>query len=137
MYMSTLPPPFGAFGWIYFAKIRVLYDIGICFSKKSFFLEKVTGEEIKFYIESKYSKQKVNTFNCHARALRAFFNYLERDGYLIANPARNIKPKKVRKEKVQKNKVCKSKSTKPAYKTRHYKNKIIRSLHNFFSYPDD
>lgn len=63
-------------------------------------LETLTGEEIKFYIESKYSKQKANTFNCHARALRAFFNYLERDGYLIANPARNIKPKKVRKEKI-------------------------------------
>lgn len=68
--------------------------------KKVQFLEKVTGEEIKFYIESKYSKQKQNTFNCHARALRAFFNYLERDGYLIANPARNIKPKKVKKEKI-------------------------------------
>lgn len=64
------------------------------------FLERVTGEEIKFYIESKYSKNKVNTFNCHARALRAFFNYLEKDGYLIANPARNLKPKKVRKEKI-------------------------------------
>ena len=68
--------------------------------KKVQCLEKLTGEEIKFYIESKYSKNKVNTFNCHARALRAFFNYLERDGYLIANPARNIKPKKVRKEKI-------------------------------------
>ena len=68
--------------------------------KKAQFLEKLTGEEIKYYIESKYSKNKTNTFNCHARALRAFFNYLERDGYLIANPARNIKPKKVRKEKI-------------------------------------
>lgn len=68
--------------------------------KKVQCLELLTGEEIKFYIESKYSKNKVNTFNCHARALRAFFNYLERDGYLIANPARNIKPKKVKKEKI-------------------------------------
>lgn len=68
--------------------------------KKVQFLEKLTSEEIKFYIESKYSKHKTNTFNCHARALRAFFNYLERDGYLIANPARTIKPKKVRKEKI-------------------------------------
>ena len=68
--------------------------------KKVQSLELLTGEEIKFYIESKYSKNKINTFNCHARALRAFFNYLERDGYLIANPARNIKPKKVRKEKI-------------------------------------
>lgn len=63
-------------------------------------LEALTGEEIKFYIESKYAKHKTNTFNCHARALRAFFNYLEKDGYLIANPASNIKPKKVRKEKI-------------------------------------
>lgn len=68
--------------------------------KKVQTLELLTGEEIKFYIESKYSKNKVNTFNCHARALRTFFNYLERDGYLIANPAHNIKPKKVRKEKI-------------------------------------
>lgn len=68
--------------------------------KKVQCLELLTGEEIKFYIESKYSKNKTNTFNCHARALRAFFNYLERDGYLIANPARNIKPKKVRNEKI-------------------------------------
>ena len=68
--------------------------------KKVQCLELLTGEEIKFYIESKYSKNKTNTFNCHARALRAFFNYLERDGYLIANPAHNIKPKKVRNEKI-------------------------------------
>lgn len=68
--------------------------------KKVQCLELLTGEEIKFYIESKYSKNKINTFNCHARALRAFFNYLERDGYLIANPAHNIKPKKVKKEKI-------------------------------------
>lgn len=32
--------------------------------------------------------------------LGAFFNYLEKDGYLIASPAHNIKPKKVRKEKI-------------------------------------
>ena len=68
--------------------------------KKVQSLELLTGEEIKFYIESKYSKNKVTTFNCHARALRAFFNYLEKDGYLIANPARNIKPKKGKKEKI-------------------------------------
>lgn len=35
--------------------------------KKVGCLEKLTGEEIKFYIESKYSKHKTNTFNCHAR----------------------------------------------------------------------
>ena len=68
--------------------------------KKVQTLELVTGEEISYYINSKYSKNKINTFNCHARALRAFFNYLERDGYLLANPARNIKPKKVKKEKI-------------------------------------
>ena len=47
-------------------------------------LELLTGDEMKFYIESKYSKQKVNTFNCHARALRAFFNYQERSIYVYA-----------------------------------------------------
>jgi len=40
MYMSTLPPPFGAFGWIYFAKIRFLYDIWLNFSKKVSFKKK-------------------------------------------------------------------------------------------------
>ena len=68
--------------------------------KKVQALETLTSSELEYYIESKYSKNKVNTFNYHARALRAFFNYLERDGYLIANPARNVKPKKVRKEKI-------------------------------------
>ena len=68
--------------------------------KKIQALETLTSSELEYYIDSKYSKNKVNTFNCHARALRAFFNYLERDGYLIANPARNVKPKKVRKEKI-------------------------------------
>lgn len=68
--------------------------------KKVQCLETLTESEIKFYFESKYSKNKVGYYNCHARALRAFFNYLERDGYLIANPAHNIKPKKQRKEKI-------------------------------------
>ena len=68
--------------------------------KKVQTLETLTEEEIKYYIESKYSKKKTGYYNCHARALRAFFNYLERDGYLIANPGHNIKPKKVRQEKI-------------------------------------
>lgn len=68
--------------------------------KKVQALETLTSSELEYYIESEYFKNKVNTFNCHTRALRAFFNYLERDGYLIANPARNVKPKKVRKEKI-------------------------------------
>lgn len=44
--------------------------------------------------------------------------------------------KKIKKEK-QKTKACNSKATKPVYKPRHYKNRFIRGLHNFFSYPDD
>ena len=68
--------------------------------KKVQSLETLTEEEIKYYIESKYSKKKTGYYNCHARALRAFFNYLEKDGYLIANPGHNIKPKKVRQEKI-------------------------------------
>ena len=68
--------------------------------KKVQTLELVTEEEIKYYFNSKYSKKKTGYYNCHARALRAFFNYLEKDGYLIASPAHNIKPKKVRKEKI-------------------------------------
>ena len=68
--------------------------------KKAQSLELVTTEELSYYFESKYSKKKVGYYNCHMRALRAFFNYLERDGYLIANPARNMKLKKQRKEKL-------------------------------------
>lgn len=68
--------------------------------KKRQFLETVTESEIRYHIESKFSKNSVYTLNCHARSLRAFFNYLEKDGYLIINPCRNIKPKKVRKEKI-------------------------------------
>lgn len=68
--------------------------------KKVQTLETLTEDEIKYYIESKYSKKKTGYYNCHARALRAFFNYLEKDGYLIANPGHNIKPKKVRQEKI-------------------------------------
>lgn len=67
--------------------------------KKVQCLELLTSEEIKFYIESKYSKNKTNTFNCHARALRAFFNYLERDGYLIANPGVILNLKKLEAKK--------------------------------------
>ena len=68
--------------------------------KKVQCLELVTEEEIKYYFNTKYSKKKTGYYNCHARALRTFFNYLEKDGYLIASPAHNIKPKKVRKEKI-------------------------------------
>ena len=38
--MSTQPLPFGTFGWIYFAKIRFLYDIWLNFSKKVSFKKK-------------------------------------------------------------------------------------------------
>lgn len=43
----------------------------------------------------------------------------------------------VEKKKSVKEKLCKSKSMKPVYRTRHYKNRFVRALHNFFSYPDD
>lgn len=34
--------------------------------KKVQALETLTSSELEYYIESKYSKNKVNTFNCHA-----------------------------------------------------------------------
>ena len=46
--------------------------------KKVQTLELLTEEEIKYYIESKYSKKKTGYYNFHAWALRAFFNYLEK-----------------------------------------------------------
>jgi len=68
--------------------------------KKVEFLETVTTDELKYYFETKYSKNKVGYYNCHMRALRAFFNYLEKDGYLLANPARCLQLKKQHKEKL-------------------------------------
>lgn len=46
--------------------------------KKVQTLELLTEEEIKYYIESKYSKKKTGYYNFHAWALKAFFNYLEK-----------------------------------------------------------
>ena len=43
--------------------------------------------------------------------------------------------KKVKKAKKQP--VCKSKVNKPPVTPKHYKNRVIRALHNVFSYPDD
>ena len=43
--------------------------------------------------------------------------------------------KKIKKTKKQP--VCKSKVNKPPVTPKHYKNRVIRALHNVFSYPDD
>ena len=55
--------------------------------KKVKTLELVTEEEIKYYFNSKYSKKKIDNYNCHARALRVFFNYLEKDRLLHNKPS--------------------------------------------------
>ncbi len=68
--------------------------------KKVESLEAVTSDELKYYFETKYSKKKTGYYNCHMRALRAFFNYLEKDGYLLANPARGLQLKKQHQEKL-------------------------------------
>ena len=51
-------------------------------------------------MHTKYSKHNPYTQNCNIRAIRAFFNYLERDGYLLANPVSNLKVIKIRKQKI-------------------------------------
>ena len=68
--------------------------------KKKNALETVKEDEIKYYLNSKYSKHNVYTQNCHIRAIRAFFNYLERDGYILANPITHLKVIKVKREKI-------------------------------------
>ena len=44
--------------------------------KKVQHLETLTGEEIKYYIETKYSKNNKNNFKCHERELLDFFNLI-------------------------------------------------------------
>jgi integrase/recombinase XerD len=68
--------------------------------KKKNVLNEVNEAEIKHYLKSKYSKHNPYTQNCHIRAIRAFFNYLERDGYILANPVSNLKLIKIKKEKI-------------------------------------
>lgn len=80
-------------------KLRV-FGKYLALIKKKEHLETVTDAEIRHYINTKYSKLSAYTLNCHARALRTLFNYLEKDGYLLANPCRNIRPKKIRREKI-------------------------------------
>ena len=68
--------------------------------KKKNALETVTEADIKHYLSTKYSKHNPYTQNCHIRAIRAFFNYLERDGHILANPISNLKIIKIRREKI-------------------------------------
>ncbi len=80
-------------------KLRV-FGKYLALIKKKENLETVTDAELRHYINTKYSKLSAYTLNCHSRALRTLFNYLEKDGYLLANPCRNIRPKKIRREKI-------------------------------------
>ena len=80
-------------------KLKVFEKYLIMVKKKDN-LETVTEADIKHYLNSKYSKHSQYTQNCHIRAIRAFFNYLERDGYIITNPITNLKVLKIRKEKI-------------------------------------
>lgn len=68
--------------------------------KKQNAINELTEAEIKHYLHSKYSKHNVYTQNCHIRAIRAFFNYLERDGYITANPVSQLKVIKIPKQKI-------------------------------------
>jgi integrase/recombinase XerD len=68
--------------------------------KKKNALNEVLEDEIRHYLLTKYSKHNPFTQNCHIRAIRAFFNYLERDGYILANPVSNLKLVRHRREKI-------------------------------------
>ena len=68
--------------------------------KKKNALETLTIDEIKYYLHTKYSKHNPYTQNCNIRAIRAFFNYLERDGYLHANPVSTLKIIRIPKQKI-------------------------------------
>lgn len=68
--------------------------------KKKNTINELTESEIKYYLNNKYSKHNVYTQNCHIRAIRAFFNYLEKDGYITANPVSHLKVLKQPKQKI-------------------------------------
>ncbi len=68
--------------------------------KKKDALNEVVEDEIKHYLLTRYSKHNPYTQNCHIRAIRAFFNYLERDGYILANPVSHLKLVRQKKEKI-------------------------------------
>jgi integrase/recombinase XerD len=68
--------------------------------KKKNALEEVVEDEIKHYLTTRYSKHNPYTQNCHIRAIRAFFNYLERDGYILTNPVTHLKLVRQKREKI-------------------------------------
>jgi len=68
--------------------------------KKKNALNTVTTDEIKYYLKTKYSKHSPYTQNCNIRAVRAFFNYLERDGHIFANPVTDLKLLKIPNHKI-------------------------------------
>jgi len=68
--------------------------------KKKNALHSVTTDEIKYYLHTKYSKHNPYTQNCNIRAIRAFFNYLERDGYIFNNPVTSLKIIRIPKQKI-------------------------------------
>ena len=68
--------------------------------KKKNALETITTDEIKYYLHTKYSKLNPYTQNCNIRAIRAFFNYLERDGHIHSNPVSTLKIIRIPKQKI-------------------------------------
>ena len=83
----------------YESKLRPFEKYLIQIKKKNA-LETVNESEIKYYLHTRYSKHNVYTQNCSIRAIRAFFNYLERDGHIIANPVSHLKVIKVPRQKI-------------------------------------
>lgn len=69
--------------------------------KKKNVLHEVTEGDIRHYLDTRYSKRNPYTQNANIRAIRAFFNYLERDGYLLTNPVSHLKLLKERKKKIE------------------------------------
>jgi len=63
-------------------------------------INEVSEAEIKHYLKTKYSKHNPYTQNCNIRAIRAFFNYLEKDGYITANPVSQIKVIRIPKQRI-------------------------------------
>lgn len=63
-----------------------LSDLGI---KKSFL--EITQEDIEIVILALKNKIKIVSINTRLRAIKAFFNYLERNGLVTDNPTKNIK----------------------------------------------
>ncbi|MDC3413979.1 tyrosine-type recombinase/integrase [Terrihalobacillus insolitus] len=63
---------------------------------------KITKEDIEDYVlQMMNDNKKETTINANLRAIRSFFNFLEKECYIIKNPAKNLKLVKQKRTVIQ------------------------------------